>query len=297
MYNINLQHLKVISEIEKQGSMTKAADALFLTQSALSHHVKELEKNLGITVFERRNKKLWLTEVGQQLLASADVIKAELGKLEDKISRLKTGNTGIIRISTECYTTYSWLPKLVKRFNEKHPKLAIKVVTEATANTMQFLQNGQLDIAITSREKLPDANLNYTPLFKDELMVIVHKNHQLAAFESIEPKDFEGQTLLVYDYDDKDLDILQLILKPSGVQLTELIKMPLSEIIIEMVKANFGITVMANWLAAPLLTKDLVAIPLIHAFANRTWHLVSYKNDHQGHQKFIDFAVKNLRNK
>jgi LysR family transcriptional regulator, regulator for metE and metH len=51
MYNINLQHLKVISEIEKQGSMTKAADALFLTQSALSHHVKELEKNLGITVF------------------------------------------------------------------------------------------------------------------------------------------------------------------------------------------------------------------------------------------------------
>jgi LysR family transcriptional regulator, regulator for metE and metH len=297
MYNINLQHLKVVSEIEKQGSMTKAADALFLTQSALSHHVKELEKNLGITVFERRNKKLWLTEVGRQLLASSDLIKAELGKLEDKINKLKSGNTGTIRISTECYTTYSWLPKLVKTFNEKHPKFTIKVVTEATAHTTQFLQNGLLDIAITSREKLPDADLNYTHLFKDELMVIVHKDHPLAGFEYLEPKDFEGQSLLVYDYDDKDLDILQLILKPAGVQLAEVIKMPLSEIIIEMVKANFGITVMSNWLVAPLLTKDLVSIPLKHLFACRTWHLVSYKNENPGHQKFIDFAVKNLKNK
>jgi LysR family transcriptional regulator, regulator for metE and metH len=297
MYNINLQHLKVISEIEKQGSMTKAADALFLTQSALSHHVKELEKNLGITVFERRNKKLWLTEVGRHLLASADVIRAELEKLEDKISKLKTGNTGTIRISTECYTTYSWLPKLVKSFNAKYPKLTIKVVTEATANTTQFLQNGQLDVAITSREKLPDATFHYTYLFKDELVVIVHKDHPLATYEYLEPKDFDQQTLLVYDYDDKDLDILQLILKPAGVQLAELIKMPLSEIIIEMVKANFGITVMANWLVAPLLTKDLVSIPLKHAFACRTWHLVSYNNNNQGHQKFIDFAVKNLKNK
>jgi LysR family transcriptional regulator, regulator for metE and metH len=71
----------------------------------------------------------------------------------------------------------------------------------------------------------------------------------------------------------------------------------LSEIIIEMVKANFGITVMANWLVAPLLTKDLVSIPLKHAFACRTWHLVSYYSNNQGHQNFIDFAVKNLKNK
>jgi LysR family transcriptional regulator, regulator for metE and metH len=297
MYNINLQHLRVISEIEKQGSMTKAADALFLTQSALSHHVKELEKNLGVTVFERRNKKLWLTEIGQELLASSDVIKTELSKLEDKINKLKTGNTGTIRISTECYTTYSWLPKLVKDFFAKYPKFSIKIVTDATCSTTQFLQNGQLDIAITSREKLPNTDLNYTPLFKDELVVIVHKDHPLAAFESLEPKDFEGQTLLVYDYADKDLDILQLILKPAGVQLAEVIKMPLSEIIIEMVKANFGITVMANWLVAPLLTKNLVSIRLKHPFASRTWHLVSYNTPHQGHQKFIDFAVKNLKNK
>jgi LysR family transcriptional regulator, regulator for metE and metH len=295
MFNINLQHLKVISEIEKQGSMTKAADALLLTQSALSHHVKELERNLGISIFERRNKKLWLTEVGHQILASADVIKSELGKLEDKINKLKDGNTGTIRISTECYTTYSWLPKLVKNFNAKNPKLSIKVVTEATANTMQYLQNGQLDIAITSREKLKNTDLIYTPLFEDQLVVIVHKDHPLATLAAITPQDFEGKTLLVYDYDEKDLDILQLILKPAGVQLEEIIKMPLSEIIIEMVKANFGITVMANWLVAPLLTKELVAIPLIHENANRMWHLVAFNNQNLGHQKFIDFAVKNLK--
>lgn len=296
MYNINLQHLKVIAAIEKEGSMTKAAESLFLTQSALSHHVKELERIVGYQIFERRNKKLWLTELGKQILISADVINTELRILDDRINRINTGDAGTIRLSTACYTTYTWLPKLVKNFNKEFPNLKIKVVTEATTKTTEFLNNGLLDVAVSSREKIADARLQYNTLFKDNLVVIMHKDNPLATLKSIKPKDFEGKKLLTFDYDDDELDILKYILKPAGVQLAEVIKMPLSEVIIEMVNANFGITVMANWLVTPLLTKDLVTIPLIHPKAVRTWNLITFKNQSKAVDAFKNFAIKHLKN-
>jgi LysR family transcriptional regulator, regulator for metE and metH len=296
MYNINLQHLKVIAAIEKEGSMTKAAESLFLTQSALSHHVKELERIVGYQIFERRNKKLWLTELGKQILISADVINTELRILDDKINRINAGDTGTIRLSTACYTTYTWLPKLVKSFNKEFPNLKIKVVTEATAKTNEYLNNGLLDVAISSREKIADSSLAYNTLFTDNLVVIMHKDHPLASAKSIKPKNFEGEKLLTFDNEDDDLDILKYILKPAGVQLAEVIKMPLSEVIIEMVKANFGITVMANWLVKPLLTKDLISIPLMHPKAVRTWKLITFKNQNKAVDAFKNFAVKHLNN-
>jgi LysR family transcriptional regulator, regulator for metE and metH len=295
-YNINLQHLKVVAAIEKEGSMTKAADALFLTQSALSHHVKELERIIGHQIFERRNKKLWLTELGTQILNSATIINKELNILTNQINRIGSGDIGTIRLSTACYTTYTWLPKLVKSFNKEYPNLKIKVVTDATTRITEFLNNGLLDVAISSREKIVDTRLQYSTLFKDNLVVIMHKYNPLAKLKSIKPKEFEGQTLLTFDYDDDDLDILRYILKPAGVQLAEIIKMPLSEVIIEMVKANFGITVMAKWLVTPLLTKELVTIPLIHPKASRTWHLITFKNQSKAIEIFKDFAMENLKN-
>jgi LysR family transcriptional regulator, regulator for metE and metH len=297
MYNINLQHLKMIQEIEKQGSMTKAAEVLYLSQSALSHQLRDLESKIDLPIFERHNKKLWLTEVGHQILSASEIITNELAKLDGKIDVIKKGDGGVIRISTECYTTYSWLPKLVVAFNKKHPNTHLKIVTEATANTLHYLQNGKLDVAITSRKKQVGSKLKYTSLFIDQLVVIVNKAHPLAKQKSFAPKDFENQALLVFDNEDKDIDLLEFVLKPNHIKPESIIKLPLSETIIEMVNANLGITVMANWLVAPLLSKQVVALPLKHAFAKRTWSLVSHDNKNQLQQKFIDFAVANLSNK
>jgi LysR family transcriptional regulator, regulator for metE and metH len=269
---------------------------LYLSQSALSHQLRDLESKIDLPIFERHNKKLWLTEVGHQILSASEIITNELAKLDGKIDVIKKGDGGIIRISTECYTTYSWLPKLVVVFNKKYPNTHLKIVTEATSNTLYYLQNGKLDVAITSRKKQVGSKLKYTSLFNDQLVVIVNKAHPLAKQKSFAPKDFENQALLVFDNEDKDIDLLEFVLKPNHIKPESIIKLPLSETIIEMVNANLGITVMANWLVSPLLNKQVVALPLKHAFAKRTWSLVSHDNKNQLQQKFIDFAVANLSN-
>jgi LysR family transcriptional regulator for metE and metH len=294
MINIDLQHLKVIRAIEKEGSMRRAAEVLNLSQSALSHHIKELERNIGANVFDRRNKKLWLTETGFKILESSEIIIVELIKLENEINSLKNGESGVIRISTECYTTYNWLPRLIYNFGKQYPAAQVQIVAEATRKPLSYLQNGLLDIAVVSRKNQQNSTFKYIPLFKDELMVVLHIENPLSGQKSVNPNDLQEQSLIVYDSDDKDIDLIQLVLKPNNIVPLRIIKMQLTEVIIEMIKLNLGITLMAKWLVSSLITDELVLLPFNDHFAKRTWQLVTHKRTSVLQNKFVDFAIAEL---
>src|SRR5216683_1585171 len=99
--NIPLQYFKLVDTIVKEGTLTKAASTLHLTQSALSHQLKELENELGLAVFYRNGKKLQLSDEGTRFLNSAQKILTELKLLETDMQHFKLGTTGTIRISTQ----------------------------------------------------------------------------------------------------------------------------------------------------------------------------------------------------
>jgi LysR family transcriptional regulator, regulator for metE and metH len=294
MYNINIQHLKVIRAIEMEGTMTRAAASLHVTQSALSHCLRELEKNIGMRVFDRRNKKLWVTEAGRKMLAGSEVIMAELNKLENEMTSLKVGESGTIRISTECYTTYTWLPKIIRGFKKKHPKVQVKIVAEATRRPLQYLKEGKLDIGIINNRHEKYPFFDYFPLFKDELVVVLNKENPLAGRKGIYAKDLKEQVIIVYDTDDKENDLLQYVLNPNNIQPADIIKIQLTEAIIEMVKSNLGISVMAKWLIEPLINKDLVLLPFKDQFASRNWQLVTYRDPNPLQRVFIKFITNGL---
>ncbi len=296
MYNIDLQHFKVVAAIEKEGSMTRAAEKLHLSQSALSHHLKELEKNIGIKVFNRRNKKLWITEAGKKIIETSGVILDEVNKLGSVITTLKKVETSHIRISTECYTCYNWLPRLIKKFNTVYPDCTVEIVTEATRNPLQFLQSGKLEIAVVGKRNnepvKASKGLAFISLFTDEQVAVISKENPLAVKTKILPADLAGQTLFVYDAEEKDIDLIRLILKPANIHPKKIIKYPMTEIILEMVKANMGITIMAKWLAQPLLDEALVVRPFYTSFSKRTWYLATHKNQELLHKKFCEFIAR-----
>ena len=299
MFNIDLQHLQVLRAIEKEGSMTKASQALRLSQSALSHHLRELEKNIGTPLFDRRNKKLWLTEAGKEMLRSADVIIRELEKLQANIQELKSGDSGKIRISTQCYTAYYWLPQLLNKFSKIYPKIEIQIVAEATRRPLQYLTDEKIDIAIVNTKACQkyefEKTLEPEVLFNDELVVVLNKNNSLAGRSVVSPQDLENQILLTYDADDKDLDLINMVLKPKRIKPANIIKMALTEVIVEMIKCDMGIAVMARWLVQPMLTSTIMIIPFGDPFAQRTWHGVTRGNRTAIQKKFIDFAIHELR--
>src|SRR6201994_1245901 len=106
--NIALHHFRLVDTISKEGTLTKAASTLHLTQSALSHQLKELERELDVEIFDRQGKRLHLTEQGYRFLRSSEKILAEIKSLEKDINNYKQGMNSKLTISMQCYTAYHW---------------------------------------------------------------------------------------------------------------------------------------------------------------------------------------------
>src|SRR5215467_8454664 len=197
MMNIPLQHFRLVDAIVKEGTLTKAALALNLTQSALSHQLRELEHELDIPIFYRNGKKLQLSDEGNRFLRSAQKILTELKSLENDLSNLKHGETGTIRISTQCYTAYHWLPRIIKYYKKRNPGIDIHVVSAATHQPIDYLSRGELDVAIV-RNKIDRADVLYEPIFQDRLLAIMSIHHPLAEKNKISISDFENEELFLH---------------------------------------------------------------------------------------------------
>ena len=166
--HLEIRHLRTIVAITEERTVTRAAERLFITQSALSHQLKEIESRLGTPLFLRVKRKMVLTDAGKTLLEYARRILSDVRKAETEISRIGNGKAGRIRLSTECYTCYHWLPPLLQEFEKKNPGVEVEIVADATKKPVEWLLDGKLDIAITSPDDDLDPDLDYHLLFEDE---------------------------------------------------------------------------------------------------------------------------------
>jgi len=272
--NIALHHFSLVSAIVQEGTLTRAAEKLHLTQSALSHQLKELEKELDIPVFNRQGKKLQLTNEGARFLKSAQKILSELTVLESDMHHFKNGETGTLKIITQCYTAYHWLPGIIKNYKKISPGIDIHIVSAATYLPLEYLVKGELDIAII-RNKMNNPAIQYEPLFQDQLFVIVSNDHPLARKRSIKISDFEGEELF-FAYNDPatgSVPVIENLLKHNQVNPRHIHRIHYTDAIIELVNANLGITVLADWIVQPYLeTKNIRAIKMPPEVAKRTWY-------------------------
>lgn len=272
--NIALHHFRLVDTIVVEGTLTKAAEALHLTQSALSHQLKELEKELDIPVFYRKGKKLYLSNEGTRFLRSAQKILSELRLLEADMRHFKKGETGSLKISTQCYTAYHWLPCIIKYYKQVSPGIDIHVVSGATYLPLEYLLRGELDIAII-RNKIDNPNIHYEPLFKDQLFAIVSNEHPLARKKCIKITDFEGEELF-FPFNDPasgNISVIENMMKQQQVKARHIHRIHYTDAIIEMVNANLGVSVLADWIVQPYLeTKSIQAKILPAEVAQRTWY-------------------------
>jgi LysR family transcriptional regulator for metE and metH len=292
---MEIRHLKLIKAIVEEGSITKAIDRLFLTQSALSYQLKEAEHHLGTKIFLRVNKKMILTRAGEKLYAAANDILNQLQSTEQEIKKMVFGESGDIRISTECYSSYHWLPSVVKQFQLLYPNVEVKLVTEATHYPLQKLQAGDLDIAITS-DPVESNTIRYIELFQDEMMAVVADNHAWTKKKYVIAEDFADQHLLIHSLPLETVTVHQLILKPAGVTPKKITPLPLTEASIEMVKADMGIMVMAKWALQPYLkNSNLVAIKIGRSGLKRK-HYVATMADGSKPPAYFTHFIDFLRN-
>jgi LysR family transcriptional regulator for metE and metH len=252
---MEIRHLKLIKAIVEEGSITKAIDKLHLTQSALSHQLKEAEYQLGTPIFLRTNKKLVLTKAGEKIYELANDILNKLSEAQTQIKQMVYGEYGEIRISTECFSSYHWLPPVLKQFHLLYPNVELKIITEATHIPLQKLLENSIDIAIVS-DTIKDNHIKYTELFQDEVVMAVSENHPWANKKYVVAEDFIDQHLLIHSLPMETVTIHQFILAPAKITPRKVTPLPLTEASLEMVKADMGVMSMAKWALLPHLKNN-----------------------------------------
>ena len=275
---LEIRHLKLIKAVAQEGSVTRAGSRLHLTQSALSHQLRDAEERLGAPLFTRLNKRMILTPAGERLLSSADTVLDEIKRAEEDIRQIALSREGILRLSTQCYTCYHWLPAMLELFQQKYPRTEVQIIVEATRRPIEALLDGKLDLAIVSS---PQRNnkVTYKPLFQDELVAIVKPDHPLASRPFLRAQDFLDEHLIVYAMPREENMIFQKFLMPASISPRRVSQVQLTEAIIEMVKAGLGLSIMARWAVAPQLRDGtLCAVRLTSKGLHRQWSAAVLKN-------------------
>jgi LysR family transcriptional regulator, regulator for metE and metH len=273
---LEVRHLRLLDAIAEEGSVTGAAKRLHTTQSALSHQLRDAEERLEARLFLRLGKKMVLTPAGDHLLAVGRRVLDELGRAEERISNLNGGAAGLIRLTTECYTCYHWLPPLLKRFHKKFPNVEVSIDADSTHRAIDTLLAGKLDVAIVSvPPKL--RNLVLSPICEDEMVIVMAPDHPLVNARYIRPRDLASETAIIYPPREEST-LLQKFLIPAGIEPKEILEMPLTEAMIEMVAAGLGVALLARWALAPHLKSGrLVTRPFTARGLRRTWYAATLR--------------------
>ncbi|HEY7509140.1 MAG TPA: LysR substrate-binding domain-containing protein [Vicinamibacteria bacterium] len=249
--NLEVRHLKLVTAIAEEGGVTRAASRLHLTQSALSHQLAGLEGRLGTRLFLRLGRRMVLTPAGQALVAAAGPLLEDLGRAEETVARIGSARAGVLRLATECYTCYHWVPPLMREFARRWPAVELRIVAEATRAPLDALAAGRLDLAVVS-SPARDRRFATTPLFADELVAVMAPTHPLAGRSWLRPSDFAEENLILYTSPEEST-AFQKMLVPAGVTPRQVSEIQLTEAIVEMVKAGLGVSVLARWSVAPHL--------------------------------------------
>jgi len=276
---LEIRHLKLLSAVAESGSVTEAGKRLYLTQSALSHQLRDAEQKLGTSLFLRLGKKMVLTPAGEKLLTAAHSVLDELGKAESQVAGLNGGTRGIIRLSTQCYTCYHWLAPLLKKFHHKYRGIDLSIDVEATADPAEALLAGRLDVAIMcDPPPRRSKSLLVKPMFEDELVLVMSPTHRLTAANEVHTRDLAGEIVLCYP-PREDSTLVNKIMRPAGVQPERIVEVPLTEAIIEMAAAGVGIGLLARWAVTPHVDLGRIAVRrLVNREVRRQWHAVTLRN-------------------
>lgn len=244
---IERSHLRIIQALAEHGSLTAAANALFVTQPALSHQMRYLEQKLDVSLWERQGRKLRLTQAGQLLLRVAGQVLPVLEQTETTLQAYADGKQGILRLGVECHPCYEWLKGILADYLVMMPKMDVDIVHKFQFSGLEGLLNYHIDLLVTP-DKVKQQGLVYTPLFDYELVLMVSEQHPLANKKSIEAEDIASELLLTFPVAQERLDIYTQFLMPAGVSPRHKLMASL-HIMIQMAALGRGVTVLPDWLA------------------------------------------------
>lgn len=242
---LEVRHLHTLLALVECGTLSGVAVKVHLTQSAISHQIKQLEEYYGAALFERKTQPVRLTPAGQRLHELAHSVVTMVNAAERDMARIVQGQAGKLRVAVECHTCFEWLMPAMDVFRENWPEVELDLVSGFHADSLALLHKDRADLVIVSEHKKAEAT-TYHPLFGFEIVGLVSCLHTLAGKDYLTPRDFAGETLVTYPVSDDMLDVVRNFLRPRGVEPKRRTA-ELTVAILQLVASRRGIAALPSW--------------------------------------------------
>lgn len=246
---MELIHLRILLALKRHGTLSAAAETLHLTQSALSHQIKNLEQRLGVTLWYKQGRSLVLSQAGRYLSEVAESVIATVDSAENHLAQLAKGKTGKLTIGIECHACYEWFRNILQPYLRTWTDLTVEVTSRYRFESFEAIRQYKLDAVLTS-DPVNNGLLSYQPLFDFELVLIVADSHPLAGRVEIKPDDLRGEAVLTYPVARERLDMFRKILQPAGIEPAAHIQVEETDIMLQLAAASRGVCLLPEWLLA-----------------------------------------------
>lgn len=254
---IERRHLELLLAIEARGSLVEAAESLHVTQSALSHQLRELEKRLGVLLFNRRTRPLRFTPAGVSVLQLAGSVLPQFEATEKLLQQQAHGTSGRLHLAIECHSCFQWLVPTLDRYRSEWSQVELDLSAGFSFEPQPALRRGELDVVITS-DPVEQEGIMFIPLFRYELVLAVSKKGRWRAENYVTPQQLADETLIAYPVEQQRLDIFTGFLSPAGIAPKEIRTAELTPMMIQLVASGRGVSALPNWALAEYLEYGLV---------------------------------------
>lgn len=243
---IEVRHMETLLAIRDGGSLQEAAEHLHVTQSALSHQLRDLEVRLQTPLLNRRTRPARLTTAGLRLVALAEDVLPRIRAAELELGRLSAGRAGRLHVAIDCHSCFQWLMPTLDAFRKDWPEVSLDLSAAFSFAPLPALVRGDLDVVITS-DPDPLDGVQYTPLFAYELVLAVSSQGPLGTARTIAPQNLADQVLITYPVERSRLDIFTTFLDPANVEPAAVRTAELTPMIVQLVASGRGVAALPSW--------------------------------------------------
>jgi len=243
---MNLNQLRVFCEVVERKGFTRAAEALYLTQPAVSRQVQELERHFGVDLFEQIGKRIYPTEAGTIVYNYAKEIFHTIDDLNVEINQLKGLKAGHLRLAASATAGTYLLPPLLGVFKRRYPGVDVSLEIHNSRQVEQrLLEYQQLDLGITERP-VTERSLYSEPFDTDRLVVIVSPDHPLATRSVISASDLQGASFILREVGSGTRDLLEEEFQRLNLQVKRVMELGSTAAVKQAVAAGLGLSVVSS---------------------------------------------------
>lgn len=291
-----LKPLRAFCQVARLGSVSRAAEALYLSQPAVTLQLQALEREYGEPLLERNGRRLGLTPAGEQLYDLARPLVEGIDGLDAAFrERMRGLGGGELHVAAGSSTILYLLPRIVSAFREAHPDVRLTLHNVTGAGGLGLLRADEVDLAVGSMLDVP-ADLDYAPVYRFDPMLIVPPGHPLATREPLRLEDLSAHGLILPPQRLTTYRLVDLVFQQNRVPYTVALEVGGWEVIKQYVAMGMGISIVTAICLTPADRGRLVARSLAKYFPSRSYGIVMRKGKFLGPQAraFVDLIKPDL---